>query len=114
MRGSKAVVAKLKTALEKIAKEQRDKITHGVSVPAAHHRVLIGRGGQNLNELQIRHGVTVQFPGSRSYHSVPDHSNDIGEVDASDLVKVTGPSAAVTKAIDELTVSFCPVLDRSR
>lgn len=107
LRGPKAVVAKLKTALENIVKEQRDKVTLGVSVPAAQHRALIGRGGQNLNELQTRHNVTVQFPGSRSYNSVgePSNSDDLSEVAAEDLVKVTGPSAGVAKAIEELSVS---------
>lgn len=108
LRGSKAIVAKLKTALEKIAKEHRDRVTLGVSVPAAQHRALIGRGGQNLNELQSTHGVTVQFPGSRSYNSVaePSNSGDLSEVAPEDLVKVTGPSAGVAKAIEELLVSF--------
>ncbi|KAF8320852.1 hypothetical protein DL93DRAFT_2107528 [Clavulina sp. PMI_390] len=107
LRGSKAVVTKIKTALEKIAKEQRDKVTHGVSIAAVHHRTLIGRGGQHLNDLQNRHGVTVQFPGSRSYNSggEPSNSADLADVAPEDLVKVTGPSAAVAKAIEELTAT---------
>jgi transcription antitermination factor NusA-like protein len=108
LRGPKALVTKLKAALEKIAKEHRDKVVRGVSVPAAQHRALIGRGGQNLNLLQDRHGVTVQFPGSRSYNTVGEPLNiaDLAGVAPEDVVKVTGPSAGVAKAIQELSVSL--------
>jgi len=107
LRGPKALVARLKAALEKTAKEHRDKIVHGVFVPAVQHGALIGRGGQNLNDLRSRHGVTVQFPGSRSYNTMGEPSNiaDLDNVLPEDLVKVTGPSAGVAKAIQELSVS---------
>lgn len=108
LRGAKPLVTKIKASLEKLAAEHRDKIVHGVSIPAAQHRALIGRGGQHLNELQSRTGVTVQFPGSRSYNSVGEPTNlaELGEVDPADLVKVTGPSSGVAKAIAELSVSL--------
>jgi transcription antitermination factor NusA-like protein len=107
LRGPKAVVTKLKAALENIAADHRDRIVLGVAVPASQHRALIGRGGQNLNDLQSRTGVTVQFPGSRSYSSVGEPKNlaDLGDVDPADLVKVFGPSASCAKAIAELSVS---------
>ena len=106
LRGPKAVVTKLKVALEKIAADHRDRIVLGVVVPASQHRALIGRGGQNLNDLQSRTGVTVQFPGSRSYNSVGEPQNlaELGDVDLADLVKVFGPSASCAKAIAELSV----------
>jgi len=105
LRGPKALVAKLKAALEKIAAEHRDRIVLGVAVPAGQHRALIGRGGQHLNDLQNRTGVTVQFPGSRSYASVGEPQNlaELGDVDPADLVKVSGPSSACAKAIAELS-----------
>jgi hypothetical protein len=108
LRGPKALIAKLKIALTKLAAEQRDKVVLGVAVPAATHRALIGRGGQTLNDLQARHGVTVQFPGSRSYNAVGEPSNfsDLEGVDPADLVKVTGPSSGVTNAIAELGVGL--------
>lgn len=114
LRGPKVLVTKLKIALERIAKEHRDRIVRGVSVPAPQHRALIGRGGQNLNDLQNRHGVTVQFPGSRSYNTVGEPSNaaDLADIAPEDLVKVTGPSAGVEKAIRELSVST--FLEQSR
>jgi transcription antitermination factor NusA-like protein len=107
LRGPKAVVNKLKAELEKLAAEYKDRVVLGVVVPATHHRILIGRGGQNLTDLQTRTGATVQFPGSRSYNSVGEPQNlaDLGEYNPTDLVKVIGPSAACQKAIEELSVS---------
>lgn len=97
---------KIKEELEKIVATQRDRVVLGVAVPAAHHRALIGRGGQHLNDLQAKTGATVQFPGSRSYNSIgePENIAELGDVDAADLVKVAGPKAACAKAITELTV----------
>jgi len=76
----------------------------GAIIPAAVHRTIIGRGGQNLNDIQSRHNVTVQFPGSRSYHSVGDVSNhaELENSDPADVVKIIGPSAACAKLIEEL------------
>ncbi|KAF8325199.1 uncharacterized protein EI90DRAFT_3000061 [Cantharellus anzutake] len=104
LRGPKALVAKIQAALEQITADLRDRVVLGAVVPASVHRTIIGRGGQNLNDIQARHGVTIQFPGSRSYHSAGDISNqsELESVDAADVVKVIGPSAACGKAIEEL------------
>lgn len=77
-----------------------------MEVPSAQHRVLIGRGGQHLNELQEKTGAQIQFPGSRSYSHVGEAENaaDFTEVDAGDIVKVSGPRAACDAAITELKV----------
>lgn len=75
-------------------------------MPATQHRALIGRGGQHLNDLQSRTGTQVQFPGSRSYHSVgePENTEDLVDVDPANIVKVSGPRAACEKALVELKV----------
>jgi hypothetical protein len=77
-----------------------------VDIPAGQHRALIGRGGQHLTDLQNRHGVQVQFPGSRSYHQVgePENASELSEVDPVNIVKVSGPRIACTKAIEDLKV----------
>lgn len=86
----------------------RDRVVLAVEIPAAQHRVLIGRGGQHLNEIQDKFNVQVQFPGSRSYHQVgePENLAEVAEVDAANLVKVSGPRAACEKAIAQLKVFF--------
>ncbi len=104
-------MAKVKAELEKTAATLRDRIVLGVEVPAAQHRALIGRGGQHLNELQNRTGAQVQFPGSRSYQSVgePANGEELANVDAADLVKVSGTRTACEKAVEELKVclAYC-------
>ena len=106
IRGEPKLVAKVMTELEKAVASLRDRVVLGVEVPASQHRALIGRGGQHLDGLQKRTGATIQFPGSRSYHSVgePSNTEELENVDPTDLVKVTGTATACKKAIEELKV----------
>ncbi|KAL0956379.1 hypothetical protein HGRIS_002526 [Hohenbuehelia grisea] len=110
LRGEPKLVAKLKTELEKLAKELRDRVVLVVDIPAAQHRALIGRGGQHLNDLQNRTGAQVQFPGSRSYNHVgePENAADFKDVDPANLIKLSGPRAACEKAIAELKAQVKP------
>ncbi|EJD52559.1 hypothetical protein AURDEDRAFT_111219 [Auricularia subglabra TFB-10046 SS5] len=117
LRGPKAIVAKLKAELEKIAADLRDRVVLGVSIPAPQHRALIGRGGQTLTALQEKHGVQVQFPGSRSYGMVgePDNLSELTDVDAADLVKVSGRKKGAEAAIKEMlshTKNITPASER--
>ncbi|KAG6897662.1 hypothetical protein C0993_007376 [Termitomyces sp. T159_Od127] len=66
LHGEPRLVNKLKAELKKIVAALRDHVILGVDIPVAQHRVLIGRGGQRLNELQPKWDVQIQFPGSRS------------------------------------------------
>ena len=92
--------------MEKTVATLRDRVILAVNIPATQHRALIGRGGQHLTDLQNHHSVQVQFPGSRSYNQVGEAENasEFGEVDAVNIVKVSGPRAACKKAIDDLKV----------
>jgi hypothetical protein len=101
----------LQKELEKIVASLRDRVVLAVTIPASQHRALIGRGGQNLNEIQSNTGAQVQFPGSRSYHQVGEAQNSVefADVDPADIVKVTGSPAACKAAIDLLKVSSLTV-----
>ncbi|QRV79572.1 Vigilin 1 [Ceratobasidium sp. AG-Ba] len=104
LRGDPALVKKLQAELEKIVANLRDRIVLGVDIPAQNHRMLIGRGGQNLTQLQDRHKVTVQFPGSRSYAQIgePENYEELADVAPENLVKVSGSRAACEAAIKEM------------
>ncbi|KAF8904496.1 hypothetical protein CPB84DRAFT_1814479 [Gymnopilus junonius] len=104
LRGEPKLVAKLKNELEQLVKMLRDRVILAVEVPAAQHRALIGRGGQNLNDFQDKFNVQIQFPGSRSYNQVgePENLADLEAVSPADIVKVSGPRAACEKAVAEL------------
>ncbi|KAJ6587137.1 hypothetical protein DFH09DRAFT_246782 [Mycena vulgaris] len=110
LRGEPKLVAKLKAELEKTVADLRDRVVLAIEIPAGQHRALIGRGGQHLNDLQDRNGVQVQFPGSRSYNQVGEAENaaDFKDVDAANIVKVSGPRAACAKAMEELKAQVKP------
>ncbi|KAF5320673.1 hypothetical protein D9619_001993 [Psilocybe cf. subviscida] len=104
IRGEPKLVQKIKDELESILVTLRDRVILGVEIPNAQHRVLIGRGGQHLNEVQDKFNVQIQFPGSRSYAQVgePENAGDLEAVDAANLVKVSGPRAGCEQAIAQL------------
>jgi hypothetical protein len=106
LRGELKLVQKIKVELEAAVSTLRDRVVLGVDIPSAQHRALIGRGGQHLNELQKKYSVMVQFPGSRSYSQggEPENAEALANVDLANVVRVSGPKAAVEKAIDELKV----------
>lgn len=106
LRGEPRLVQKIKAELEAAVEALRDRIVLGVDIPAVQHRALIGRGGQHLNELQRKYSVIVQFPGSRSYSQggEPENATEMTDADPANVVRVSGPKAAVEKAIDELKV----------
>ncbi|THH21363.1 hypothetical protein EW146_g179 [Bondarzewia mesenterica] len=106
LRGESKLVAKLKAEIEKVVGEQRDRLVLAVEIPAIQHRALIGRGGRNLNEFQSKFGVQVQYPGSHSYHQAgqPANAAELADVAPEHLVKISGPRAAVEKAIENLKV----------
>ncbi|KAF7376317.1 hypothetical protein MSAN_00047200 [Mycena sanguinolenta] len=112
LRGEPKLVAKLKAELEKAVAVLRDRVVLAIEIPAGQHRALIGRGGQHLNELQDRTGAQVQFPGSRSYVQVGEAENaaDLKDVDAANIVKVSGPRAACEKAMEELKKQVKPAV----
>lgn len=97
--------------MEQLAATLRDRVTLAIDIPAPQHRVLIGRGGQHLNEIQEKFDVQIQFPGSRSYNQVGEAENiaELGEVDPANIVKVEGSRAAVEKAVAELKVCLMDI-----
>ncbi|KAG9123017.1 hypothetical protein FRC07_000352 [Ceratobasidium sp. 392] len=110
LRGEPGLVKKLQAELERIVAGLRDRIVLGADIPAQNHRALIGRGGQHLNQLQDRHNVTVQFPGSRSYAQIGEHENaaELADVSPENLVKVSGSRAACEAAIKEMSERSVP------
>ncbi|VDC07722.1 unnamed protein product [Peniophora sp. CBMAI 1063] len=104
LRGDKKVVEKLRTEMEKIVGELKDRVTLGVAIPASAHRALIGRGGRNLTDFQAKHGVQVQYPGSHAYNSAgtPENADELADVPREDLVKISGSRANIEAAIEDL------------
>ncbi|TFK73937.1 SCP160 protein [Pluteus cervinus] len=110
LRGEPKLVKRLHAELEKIVADLRDRVVLGVEIPAAQHRALIGRGGHHLNEFQQRLNVQVQFPGSRSYSQVGEAENagDFADIDAANIVKISGARAACESAVEDLKSQIKP------
>ncbi|KAG1716418.1 hypothetical protein ID866_770 [Astraeus odoratus] len=104
LRGEPELVKNVKDELEKKVATLRDRVVLAVEMPANQHRNIIGRGGQYLNDLQSRHGVHIQFPGSRGYHQAgePVNPSSVENADPADVVKVSGSQSACEAAIAEI------------
>ncbi len=112
LQGEPKLVAKLKAALEKIATDLQDRVILAVEIPLAQHRVIIGRGGQNLKDLEHKFKVEIQFPGSRSYDQVGDAVNlaELSDADPATIIKVSGSPVACEKAIAQLKVCSLSIM----
>ncbi|KAI6110629.1 hypothetical protein EDD16DRAFT_1239358 [Pisolithus croceorrhizus] len=114
LRGEPGIVGKLKDELENKVSVLRDRIVVAVEIPAAQHRNIIGRGGQHLNDLQNRHDVQIQLPGSRGYGQVgePSNASEVKSADPGDVVKVSGSRSACEAAISDMKSHIKgPVID---
>lgn len=109
LQGEPKLVAELKAALEKIVTDLQDRVILAVEIPLAQHRMIIGRGGQNLKHVEHKFNVEIQFPGSRSYDQVGDAVNlaELSDADPATIIKVSGSPVACEKAIAQLKV--CPL-----
>ncbi|KAI6135670.1 hypothetical protein EV401DRAFT_2084938 [Pisolithus croceorrhizus] len=114
LRGEPGIVSRLKDELENKVSVLRDRIVVAVEIPAAQHRNIIGRGGQHLNDLQNRHDVQIQLPGSRGYGQVgePSNAGEVESADPGDVVKVSGSRSACEAAISDMkNYKKGPVID---
>lgn len=122
VKGPKAKADAAKTRIINIGKKLEDETTHVLKVPAQYHRELIGQKGSQVNRLQDRYSVRVQFPRvlvANDDQSVADTASDAGSVrpqrfqQGSDEVIVKGPSRGADSARDEILSLLQWVVDHS-
>lgn len=112
VKGPKAKADACKTRIMNLGKKLEDETTHVLKIPAQYHRELIGQKGSQVNRLQDRYAVRVQFPRASVtddvQSSMADVSIDTGarparsQGSSSDEVVVKGPSKGADSARDEL------------
>lgn len=110
VKGPKAKADACKTRIINLGKKLEDETTHVLKIPAQYHRELIGQKGSQVNRLQDRYAVRVQFPRATvadDAQSTLDVSSDAGGArlarsQSSDEVVVKGPSKGADSARDEL------------
>ncbi|KAL8666908.1 MAG: hypothetical protein Q9202_001148 [Teloschistes flavicans] len=111
----KGPVAKAEMAKAKIialGKKLEDEVTHVLKIKPQYHKELIGAKGAQVNRLQDRYNVRVQFPQTAAAindkHSVADGASEMGASrnarfsQAPDEVIVRGPRRGADEARDEL------------
>lgn len=125
VKGPKAKADAAKTRIINLGKKLEDETTHVLKIPAQYHRELIGQKGSQVNRLQDRYSVRVQFPRaavatpSFDDQSVADTSSEVGGSrpirpnQAPDEVIVKGPSKGADAARDEILSLLQWVIDHS-
>ncbi|KAJ6160894.1 K Homology domain type 1 [Penicillium chermesinum] len=105
VKGPKAKADATRMRIINLGKKLEDETTHILKIPAQYHRELIGQRGNQVNRLQDRYNVRVQFP--RATVIADDQSQAVDEV----LVK--GPSKGADSARDEILSLLQWVTDHS-
>lgn len=114
VKGPKAKAEAAKTKIIALQKKLEDEATHVLKIKPQYHRDLIGAKGSQVNRLQERYNVRVQFPRSAPSmnhgddQSVADSASEVGgnrnnrTNQAPDEVIIRGPRKGADEARDEL------------
>ncbi|KAJ5832847.1 K Homology domain type 1 [Penicillium riverlandense] len=120
VKGPKAKADATRMRIISLGKKLEDETTHILKIPAQYHRELIGQRGSQVNRLQDRYSVRVQFPRATvPDDSVTDAGSDAGSArpgraqQAPDEVLVKGPSKGADSARDEILSLLQWVADHS-
>ncbi|KAK6433046.1 hypothetical protein LTR95_010780 [Oleoguttula sp. CCFEE 5521] len=120
VKGPEAKANAAKKHILDMAKKLEDEATHHLNIPAQFHRDLIGPQGTQVNRLQDRYGVRVNFP--RTRNGGDDGALEAGDAPASrkqqqqqqpNEVIVKGPSKGADACRDELLSLLQYVKDNS-
>ncbi|KAG8532776.1 uncharacterized protein KY384_002654 [Bacidia gigantensis] len=121
--GPKMKAEQLKARIISQAKQLEDERSHVLKIPSRYHRDIIGAKGSQVNRLQDRHNVRVQFPravsASEDAKSLADGASEISPSrnrrpnQGPDEVIVKGPSKGADAARDELLSLLQWTMDNS-
>ncbi|KAE8354695.1 hypothetical protein BDV28DRAFT_130488 [Aspergillus coremiiformis] len=122
VKGPKAKADAAKSRVINLGKKLADETTHVLKIPAQYHRELIGQQGIQVNRLQGRYNVRVQFPRAAPIASDDQSVEASSEAggsrpnrpqQAADEVIVKGPSKGADATRDELLSLLQWVIDHS-
>ena len=120
--GPEAKADLAKSKIIALGKKIEDEATHVLKIKPQYHRDMIGVKGNQVNKLQNKYNVRVQFPRSANVeddHSIADDASEAGSVrnrrpnQASDEVIIRGPRKGADNARDELLNLLQWTLDNS-
>jgi len=114
IKGPEAKANACKRHILDMGKKLEDETTHHLNIPAQYHRELIGAGGSQINRLQDRYHVRINFPRTRQ---ADDDASEAGDArrpqQAPHEVIVKGPSRGADGCRDELLSLLQYVKDNS-
>ena len=123
IKGPKAKGEMAKAKIISLGKKLDDEATHVLKIKPQYHRDMIGAKGSQVNRLQDRYDVRVQFPRSAAIsnddRSVTDAASDAGNMkggrynQAPDEVIIKGPRKGADSARDELLSLLQWTIDNS-
>ena len=112
IKGPVIKASKAKAQITALAKKLEDEATHIIKIKPQYHKDMIGAKGSQVNRLQDRYNVRVQFPRTPTIisddRSVVDGASDVGgsrngrSSQAPDEVIIRGPRRGADEARDEL------------
>ncbi len=123
VKGPQAKAEAAKSRIIALGKKLEDETTHVLKIKPQFHRDMIGPKGGQVNRLQERYNVRVQFP--RSAHAASSHdengdtASEVGGTrnsrpnQAADEVIVRGPRKGADEARDELLSLLQWTIDNS-
>ena len=125
IKGPKPKAEAAKSRIMALGKRLEDEATHVLKIKPQYHRDLIGAKGSQVNRLQDRYDVRVNFPRSAPIasagddHSVADTASGAGgtqrhnRTQAPDEVIIRGPRKGADEAKDELLSLLQWTIDNS-
>ncbi|KAF2848663.1 RNA binding effector protein-like protein Scp160 [Plenodomus tracheiphilus IPT5] len=116
LKGPSAKAQKCKKDILEMAKKLEDEATHILKVKPQYHRDLIGAGGKQVERLQDRYGVRINFP-RRVQHDDDAGSNAPSQSKArgqnQDEVIIRGPKKGADDAREEVLQLLQYIMDTS-
>ncbi|WEW58179.1 hypothetical protein PRK78_003647 [Emydomyces testavorans] len=120
VRGPSAKANAAKTRIVALAKKLEDETTYVLKIAPQYHRDLIGQKGSQVNRLQERYNVRVQFPrAATADDAVNDAASEAGSTrntrsnQAPDEVVIRGPRKGADGAREEILSLYQWIADHS-
>jgi predicted PilT family ATPase len=116
LKGPSAKAQQCKKDILDMAKKLEDEATHTLKVKPQYHRDLIGAGGKQVERLQTRYGVRINFP--RRANKEDEDADASSQRNArggqnQDEVVIRGPKKGADEARDEVLNLLQYIMDNS-
>jgi len=112
IKGGRDEVAAAVARIESFAEDLAARVEETISVPATHHRTIIGSGGATIRAIQQECNVTVTIPKTQKSPKVKEVGVDGGDGDkAADAVRIAGRPEAVAMARERI-LALLPISEQ--